>query len=171
MPEKYDMNQVDITITYHEYSSADELDTADKALLGEARNAMKSAYAPYSTYHVGAAVRLQNGEIITGNNQENAAYPSGLCAERVALFYASSQYPDIPVESIAIAAKAKYYDISAPVTPCGSCRQVMAETENRFHNQLRLIMSGENGKIIVVKGVKNILPLMFHADELKKTHS
>jgi cytidine deaminase len=165
------MNQVDITITYHEYNSPEELDSGDRDLLAEARNAMKSAYAPYSTYHVGAAVMLGNGKIVTGNNQENAAYPSGLCAERVALFYASSQYPEVPVKSIAIAAKAKYYDIGAPVTPCGSCRQVMAETESRHHNHLRLIMSGDNGKIIVVEGVENILPLMFHAEELKKTQT
>ncbi|MBM3437304.1 MAG: cytidine deaminase [Bacteroidetes bacterium] len=165
------MNHIDIVISYHEYESTEELTSEDRSLLDEARRAMKSAYAPYSTYHVGAAVLLENGKIVSGNNQENAAYPSGLCAERVALFYASSQYPEVPVKSIAIAAKAKYYDISAPVTPCGSCRQVMAETENRHHNHMRLIMGGENGKIIIVEGVKNILPLMFHAEELKKSKS
>jgi len=161
------MNQIDIVISYHEYNSIADLDPADRSLLEDARLAMKSAYAPYSAYHVGAAVLLENEKVVSGNNQENAAYPSGLCAERVALFYASSQYPDTPVKAIAIAAKAKNFDISTMVTPCGSCRQVMAETENRFHTNMRLIMGGENGTIIIVEGVKNILPLMFHADELK----
>jgi cytidine deaminase len=165
------MNQVDIVISYHEYDNTGELNSEDRKLLLEARKAMESAYAPYSTYHVGAAVLLENGKVVSGNNQENAAYPSGLCAERVALFYASSQYPEVPVKSLAIAANAKFGNISAPVTPCGSCRQVMAETENRHHNHLRLIMEGVNGKIIVVEGLKNILPLMFHADELKKAKS
>jgi cytidine deaminase len=117
---------------------------------------------------VGAAVLLDNGKIFTGNNQENVAYPSGICAERVALFYASSQYPDIPVKAIAISARARGFKINSPVTPCGSCRQVMAETENRFQQKMKLIMRGENGKINVVDGIKNLLPLMFRAEELKK---
>jgi cytidine deaminase len=162
------MKKNEIIISYHEYDHIDELNEADHSLLEAARKAIKSAYAPYSAYHVGAAVLLDNGEIVTGNNQENVAYPSGICAERVALFYASSQYPDIPVKAIAISARAKGFKVNSPVTPCGSCRQVMVETENRFHQEMRLIMRGENGKINVVDGVKNILPLMFRAEELKK---
>ena len=161
------MNKIDFTISYKEYSSIEELNPDDRSLLEHARKAIKSAYAPYSTYHVGAAVLLDNGQIVTGNNQENVAYPSGICAERVALFYASSQFPEVPVKAVAVSAKAKHFRIKSPVTPCGSCRQVMAETENRFHCEMRLIMHGENGKIIVVEGVKNILPLMFTAEELK----
>lgn len=162
------MKKKDITISYSEYESIEELSNDDHLLLVRSQKAVESAYAPYSTYHVGAAVLLENGEIITGSNQENAAYPSGLCAERVALFYASSQYPDVPVKSIAISARAREFKINSPVTPCGSCRQVMAETENRFGNSLRLIMRGGNGNIIIIDGVKNILPLMFQANELKK---
>ena len=162
------MKKTDITISYIEFESIEELSNEDRLLLKHSQNAIASAYAPYSTYHVGAAVLLENGEIITGSNQENAAYPSGLCAERVALFYASSQYPDVPVKSIAISARARDFKIHSPVTPCGSCRQVMAETENRFGNSLRLIMRGGNGNIIIIDGVKNILPLMFQANELKK---
>lgn len=162
------MKKIDLTISYQEYERVDDLNESDRLLLEHARIAIKSAYAPYSTFHVGAAVLLENDEIITGNNQENVAYPSGICAERVALFYASSQYPDIPVKAIAIAARAKGFNVNSPVTPCGSCRQVMAETESRFNNNLRLIMRGENGKIIIIEGVKNILPLMFQAEELKK---
>lgn len=162
------MKEINLNITYKEYESIEELNSEDRSLLECARKAIKSAYAPYSTYHVGAAVLLDNGKIISGNNQENVAYPSGICAERVALFYASSQYPDVPVKSIAISAKAKGFNVNEPVTPCGSCRQVMAETETRFQNNLRLIMRGENGKINIIEGVKNVLPLMFHAEELKK---
>lgn len=162
------MKKNEIIISYQEYDHIDELNEADRLLLEAARQAIKSAYAPYSAYHVGAAVLLENGEIVTGNNQENVAYPSGICAERVALFYASSQYPDVSVKAIAISARAKGFRVNSPVTPCGSCRQVMAETENRFQKEMKLIMRGENGKINVVDGVKNILPLMFRAEELKK---
>ena len=162
------MKKNEIIISYQEYEHIDELNETDHLLLEAARKAIKSAYAPYSDYHVGAAVLLENGETVTGNNQENVAYPSGICAERVALFYASSQYPEIPVKAIAVSAKAKGFSVHSPVTPCGSCRQVMAESENRFKNQLRLIMRGENGKIIVMTGVSNLLPLRFHADELKR---
>jgi len=162
------MKNIDLTVSFKEFSGDDELQAEEKALLAEAKQAMDRAYAPYSTYNVGAAVLLDNGEIITGNNQENVAYPSGICAERVALFYASSRFPDIPVKAIAITAKAKDFKINQPVTPCGSCRQVMAETETRFGNKMKLIMKGENGKIIMVEGVNNILPLMFFAEQLKK---
>ena len=162
------MKKIDLKISYIEYDDAEGLIAEDRSLLKHAEKAINTAYAPYSAYYVGAAVLLENGEVITGSNQENVAYPSGLCAERVALFYASSRYPDIPVKAIAICAKAKDFKINSPVTPCGSCRQVMAETENRFGKELKLIMKGENGKIQVIEGVKNILPLMFYADELKK---
>jgi cytidine deaminase len=126
------------------------------------------AYAPYSTFRVGAAVLLKNGKIFTGNNQENMAYPSGLCAERVALFYAASQYPDVAVKAIAVTAHASDFEIDHPVAPCGACRQVMAETENRSQEKMRLIMMGEKGKVQIIEGVDNILPLMFHEENLKK---
>jgi cytidine deaminase len=163
------MKKIEVTVSYIEYESPDELGDDDRLLLEKARGAIRSAYAPYSAYHVGAAVLLENGKIFTGNNQENVAYPSGICAERVALFYASSQYPDVPVKAMAISAKAKGFKVHSPVNPCGSCRQVMAETENRFGNKLRLIMRGENGKINVIAGVSNLLPLMFRAEELKRS--
>ncbi|MBC8487710.1 MAG: cytidine deaminase [Bacteroidetes bacterium] len=162
------MKKIDITISVQEYDKTEELNPEDRSLLERAKNAIGSAYAPYSAYRVGAAVLLENGEIITGNNQENVAYPSGLCAERVALFYAASQFPDVPVKAIAITAKANGFVIETPVTPCGSCRQVMAETENRFKNKMKLVMMGEKGKVQVIDGVENILPLMFHAEKLKK---
>jgi cytidine deaminase len=163
------MKNIEITVSLKEFNGEDELLSEDKSLLEEAKKAMNRAYAPYSAYNVGAAVLLENGEIITGNNQENVAYPSGICAERVALFYASSKFPDVPVKTIAITAKARDFKIEQPVTPCGSCRQVMAETETRFGNTMKLIMKGEDGKIIMVEGVNNILPLMFYAEQLKKS--
>ena len=163
------MKKIDVAVSFLEFEGPEELSEEDRNLLEQARGAIKSAYAPYSAYHVGAAVLLENGRIFTGNNQENVAYPSGICAERVALFYASAQYPEVPVKAIAVSARAKGFKVHSPVTPCGSCRQVMAESENRFNNKLKLIMRGENGKINVVHGVSNLLPLMFRADELKRT--
>jgi cytidine deaminase len=163
------MKKIDIAVTYFEYEGLEELEEEDRTLLERAREAINAAYAPYSAYHVGAAVLLENGKVFTGNNQENVAYPSGICAERVALFYASSQYADVPVKAIAVSARAKGFTVHSPVTPCGSCRQVMAESENRFNNKLKLIMRGDNGKINVIHGVSNLLPLMFRAEELKRT--
>jgi cytidine deaminase len=122
---------------------------------------VKTAYAPYSEFHVGAAVLLENGEIIAGNNQENAAYPSGLCAERVALFYAGSQYPTIAIKTIAISVKSKNVIISEPLSPCGGCRQVIAEYENKFKKPIRIIMSGEKGQIYIANSIESLLPLMF----------
>lgn len=162
------MKKVNIAVEYMVYESAEDLNESDRSLLDEAGKAVAKAYAPYSTYHVGAAVLLENGEVITGNNQENIAYPSGLCAERVALFYAASQNPEAIVKTIAITAGANGFKISEPVTPCGSCRQVMAETENKQEEKIRVIMKGETGRVYITNGIENLLPLMFHAVELKK---
>lgn len=132
----------------------EELEPLDRELVDEAIRASNNAYAPYSDFKVGAAVRL-NDVIITGNNQENSAYPSGLCAERVALFYAQSQFPNTPIDSIAIFANSK--DVSAS---CGACRQVMAEYELRHKQAIRIIMT--NGKKVrIVNGIKNLLPMIF----------
>jgi len=131
-----------------------------KMLIEEAKNATFSAYAPYSEYRVGAAVLLDNGTIITGNNQENAAYPSGLCAERTALFFANSQYPDVPVKAIAIAAYNKGGFTKEVCTPCGSCRQVLVEIENRYNKLIEIIMYGED-HIYEVDSIRDLLPLSF----------
>ncbi len=162
------MKKKELTISYFEFNNPRELSSEDSDLFAAAETAIPQAYAPYSGFKVGAAVLLENGEIITGNNQENAAYPSGLCAERVALFYASSKFPDVPVKTIAISAQATDFSFKGPVAPCGSCRQVMAETENRFQNNVRIIMKGVSGKIYIIEGINNLLPWMFIADELKK---
>ena len=129
-------------------SSEKELSSTDKKLLSLAKKSAKSAHAPYSKFKVGSAVLLTNGKIISGNNQENAAYPSGLCAERVALFYTSSQFPKAKIKSIAITS-----------LPCGACRQVMAEYEFKQKSKIRIIMVGEKGRMFIAEGTGNLLPL------------
>lgn len=162
------MQEFTLSCTFQSYDSPADLPAADRELLNEAIRAAENAYAPYSQFHVGAALRLKNGKIILGNNQENVAYPSGLCAERVALFYASATHPGEPVEALAITAKTSNFHIQEPVTPCGSCRQVMAETEKKQGRNMHIIMKGENEKVYVTESAACLLPLMFKADELKK---
>jgi cytidine deaminase len=157
-----------IQIDVEEYASISELPEADAQLLELAVKSIDTAYAPYSHYRVGAALRLSNGKIISGNNQENAAYPSGLCAERVAMFYAKSQFPDKNIESIAIAARSDDFIIQEAVAPCGACRQVMAEYQSHQNSSIRVIMKGEKGSILAVKAIDDLLPLLFHAEELKR---
>ena len=157
-----------ISLIVEEYDSPDELNAPDRELLENAVRASQTAYAPYSSFRVGAALRLSDGQIILGNNQENAAYPSGLCAERVALFYAQAHFPAEAVEAIAIYANATDFTLRQPVTPCGACRQVIAEYEHRHKVKTRILMSNGNGKVQVVNGAGNLLPLMFYLEELKK---
>jgi cytidine deaminase len=154
------MQEKKIEFHYTEYALLRELDASDIELAQAAIDITEKAYAKYSGFHVGAAVRLKNGIIITGNNQENAAYPSGLCAERVALFYANAQYPDEPIVALAVAAKNHDVLVSLPTAPCGACRQVILETEVRFQQPIRMILVGQD-KIFVVPGVKELLPLSF----------
>jgi cytidine deaminase len=157
-----------ISIVVEEFTSLTELSKSDRDLLEQATLASETAYSPYSGFQVGAAVRLDNGMVISGNNQENAAYPSGLCAERVALFFAQAQFPGIPVEAIAIFARSEEFALEKPVTPCGSCRQVMAEYENRHGRKMRVIMGNGDGKAQIIEGIENLLPLMFMLEKLKK---
>jgi cytidine deaminase len=149
-----------IELKVFEYSNLDELPDGDKLLLQSARAAARKAYAPYSRFRVGAAVLLENGEIIIGNNQENAAYPSGLCAERVALFYASANFPSIGVKALAIS---NLNDKDA--TPCGACRQVIAEYEDLSGIPVRIILNGVNS-IKVFEGIDNLLPLRFKKEDM-----
>lgn len=160
------MEEHEISITYTELESIEELDAVDRNLLLRAIGACDNAYAPYSSFKVGAALLLENGEIVCGSNQENAAYPSGLCAERVAMFAASAEYPGVAFTAIAITAKAKGFVINYPVSPCGACRQVMAEYENTGKKPLRVILKGESGKIIIIKNSTNLLPLAFSSTNL-----
>jgi cytidine deaminase len=154
------MKQRAFTIRMAEYERLEELSGTQVELVKKAIEAAGHAYAPYSGYKVGAAVLLGNGEIIIGNNQENAAYPSGICAERVAIFYAGSRYPGIPALSMAIAA---WYDgmlQEEPVTPCGGCRQVLYEKETQGGVPLELILYGTR-LIRVIRQATDLLPIPF----------
>ena len=162
------MKQVTDQITYDLYDSIAELSGEDRKLLEAAIGATSSAYAPYSNFHVGAAVLMENGEIVKGSNQENAAYPSGLCAERVAVFAAAAHFPGVKIKSIAITAKFNDQPELLSVSPCGDCRQVIAEYEHRYNANIRLIMTNENGKVMVIHNLRTLLPLMFNAENLKK---
>jgi cytidine deaminase len=159
------MKTTEIRIIVHEYQSIDELSGNDQDLLMEARRITALAYAPYSGFHVGAAVLLENGTVVTGNNQENSAYPSGLCAERVALFYANANYPEASVKSIAISAAKNGILVNEPVKPCGSCRQALAEAEVRFGTPIRIILDGQDS-ILVLQGMESLLPLSFSKKDL-----
>lgn len=159
------------TLEVHYLDSELELHPDDAKLLQHAHAATARAYAPYSKFRVGAAVRLNNGEIISGSNQENAAYPSGLCAERVALFYANSNFPEQDIEAIAVTVRGEGNLINEPITPCGSCRQVMAEFENKAGKPMKVIMQGETGVIMMVESVNMLLPFSFLDDYLIKYSS
>jgi len=162
------MNLVDLHIQIEEYDQISELQSTDRELLEKAWDACDSAYAPYSKFNVGAAVLLANGEIVSGNNQENAAYPSGLCAERVAMYYASAKYPGIAMKAIAVAVKSEIVQLDEPASPCGSCRQVMAEYEHLYDSKMRVILGSPHTKIQILNGIDNLLPLSFYAEGLKK---
>ncbi|MEM9051911.1 MAG: cytidine deaminase [Bacteroidota bacterium] len=155
------MGSHSIEIVFNKYSSIEELEVVDKTLFEAAIEAMKSAYAPYSEFPVGAAILLENGEIILGSNQENIAYPSGLCAERVALFAAATQFPNVPIVSLAITTQPQAKDSSSEITPCGACRQVMLEYERRHSKDFKVITGAANGPITVFKNARSLLPLAF----------
>ena len=162
------MKKTVVQSEFFEFESADELNDEDKKLVAEAKSSAKDAYAPYSNFYVGAAVLLANGMIVKGNNQENASYPIGLCAERVAIFSAGANYPGVEIKAIAITAFSKEFLIDKPVAPCGACRQAIAEYEHRYKNPIRLILIGEKGNAVVAEGIKQFLPFMFNGDDLKK---
>jgi len=162
------MKQLNLTIPVEVFESINELNSSDQALVNAAKEACTKAYAPYSAFKVGAAVLLENGKTITGSNQENAAYPSGLCAERTAMFYANAQYPDTAVMAIAIIAMNANGIIENPVAPCGACRQVLLETELRFKKPYDILLVGQSG-IQKIKSSKDLLPLSFVGEGLLKS--
>ena len=156
-----------LEITYSEYSSVDELPQNDANLLNAAIEALNGSYAPYSNFNVGAAVQLDNGVIVKGANQENIAYPSGLCAERTALFSAHANYPDNKVVSIALTSSQNGLLLATPPFPCGACRQVMAQTQTRNGSPLKIIIGGSD-KILVFNSVESLLPFIFASEEVGK---
>ena len=159
------MKELTITAVLNVYKF-EELIEADRTLLQAAMDATKRSYAPYSKFSVGAAARLNNDVIVTGTNQENAAYPSGLCAERTTLFYANSQYPDQAVATLAVAARTERDFLDAPIPPCGACRQVILETEKRFNQPMRILLYGKE-EVYEVKSIRDLLPLSFDGSEME----
>ena len=147
--------------------SYDELNEQDRALIDAAKSATRHSYAPYSRFQVGAAALLGDGTVVTGANQENAAYPSGLCAERTALFHAGSAHPDKAVTAMAIAAQSKGVFTPTPIAPCGACRQVMLETEQRYGLPIRIVLYSTRAVCIIEGGVRELLPLTFDASMLE----
>ena len=165
------MIKKDLSFHIYEVENISELNDREQELVMLARKMTDSAYAPYSEFFVGAAVLLENGEIITGSNQENGAYPSGLCAERVAVFAASAMFPGVPMKVIAVSAKTARLEMEEPVSPCGACRQVLLEYEMLQKKPIRVLLSKEDGKIIILEKVNDLLPLSFSGNGLKKSSS
>jgi cytidine deaminase (EC 3.5.4.5) len=161
------MKKDEYKFAYEVYDSIDELNDEDAWLLQEAREVTEHAYAPYSQFRVGAVAKMANGEIVAGSNQENASFPVGLCAERVLLASASSLYPKVPIESMAISYQSANGPSDHPITPCGICRQALQEFSNRVAHHIRLILGGLEGKIYVITDAAMLLPLGFSSEELR----
>jgi cytidine deaminase len=155
------MRNLDIRSHFEEYQDINELSEDDQELYKSAVEARDKAYAPYSEFSVGAALRLENGLIVSGNNQENAAYPSGMCAERVAVWSALSQYPEVKITKLFITARSEKKEVKRPVSPCGSCRQTLAEYEVRQKQPMEVYFTGETGIILKATSVRDLLPFMF----------
>lgn len=158
------MAQKVLNIAYEEFSSPQEMDPRDQELVAAAIDAQKGSYSPYSRFQVGAALLMEDGTIVKGANQENIAYPSGLCAERVAMFWASANMPDVDMDTLAIAGADKGVLCESPASPCGACRQVMAEYQKKFKRPLKIILVGAK-RIRKFQKVDDILPFIF--DSLK----
>lgn len=163
------MTSHEIKINFDEYEALADLDKKDHTLCLEAVKALENSHSPYSNFAVGAALRLQSGKIIYGSNQENVAYPSGLCAERVALFHWGANHPDDPIEAIAITAHTSDFKLSKPVTPCGSCLQVLAEYEKKQDQKLKIMLFCEEGPVWIVRGSESFLPFLFFEERLAQS--
>jgi len=161
------MEEIKKESVVQKYTSAQELPAADRELLEQAKQATETAYAPYSKFRVGCALILENGIVVKGSNQENIAYPSGLCAERVAIFHAGASYPDVPVVAMAVTARSENYTVKNPVMSCGACLQAMSEYEMRFHKPIRIILQGETGDIYVAEGLQTFMPFRFWEEGLR----
>lgn len=155
------MKPLTITSRLEVYESLEELPGDIQALMDRAVTARESAYAPYSNFQVGAAIQLENGEIVIGSNQENASYPSGLCAERTAVYAAGAMHPDVAIQRIIITAKSRRHQVVSPVPPCGACRQALVEYEVKQESPIELFFMGETGKVVKAESVKDLLPLVF----------
>lgn len=155
------MKEIKIETVLNVYDTLDELPTDVVSLMKKAMEARDKSYSPYSNFSVGTALLLENNEIITGSNQENASYPSGLCAERTAIFYAGSQFPDVKIKRMAIIAGSKLKITDKPIPPCGACRQSIAEYEIKQDAPIEIYFMGEQGKVVRSYSLANLLPLGF----------
>lgn len=160
------MKEVKIESTLYVYESIEELAVDVKELMSKAVEARDKAYAPYSKFNVGAALILDNGEVITGSNQENASYPSGLCAERTAIYYAGAKYPKANIVKMAITAASQNQKTTAPIPPCGACRQAIAEYEVKQDSDIEIYFMGETGSVAKSNSLANLLPLVFDKSKL-----
>jgi cytidine deaminase len=155
------MKDIKIESTLTVYDNFSELPSDIASLMEKAIEARKNAYAPYSKFSVGAAILLDNNQIVTGNNQENASYPSGLCAERTAIYYAGAQYPDAKILKMALTAGSRINQTITPIPPCGACRQAIAEYEVKQESPIEIYFMGETGKVVKSNSLANLLPLGF----------
>ncbi|MBS1502253.1 MAG: cytidine deaminase [Bacteroidetes bacterium] len=160
------MTEHEIKIKFKEYASVEELDEAENALCLEAVKALKTSHSPYSKFRVGAAMQLRSGKILHASNQENAAYPSGLCAERVALFHWGANHADDPIESMAVTAQTDQFELNKPVTSCGACLQVLAEYEKKQNSPIKMLFYCQGGPVWAATGVETFLPFLFFEDRL-----
>ncbi|APU67565.1 MAG: cytidine deaminase [Bacteroidota bacterium] len=155
------MKPLTITSRLEVYDSLDELPEHIQSLMKQAIETRNTAYAPYSSFQVGAAMKLDNGQVVVGSNQENASYPSGLCAERTAVYAAGAQFPGAQIEHLAISAKSLKHQVVSPVPPCGACRQALVEYEVKQEKPIEIYFMGETGKVVKAESVKDLLPLVF----------
>jgi len=146
----------------------DELSNDEQMLIKKAQNILKTSYSSYSGFSVGASILLDNGVTIEGSNQENVAYPSGLCAERVVLFYTGAKYPNNTIKTIAISALSKSFEIEDYISPCGACRQVMAEYEEKQSAKIKILLHSPNDKVLISNSVEDLLPFVFRSPFLKR---
>ncbi|HWR34211.1 MAG TPA: cytidine deaminase [Chitinophagaceae bacterium] len=160
------MKEKKFEFEYEVYEDISQLTEQDAWLLREAKAATKQAYAPYSNFHVGAVAMMENGQVVSGTNQENASYPVGICAERVLLGSVATLQPNVPIKSIAISYNSEDGKSDHPISPCGMCRQSLLEYETRLKKPIRLILGGMEGKVYIIKTASLLLPFAFTGDEL-----
>ena len=160
------MTEHEIKIKFKEYASIEELTSEDKTLCAEATKALKTSHSPYSKFRVGVAMQLQSGKILRASNQENAAYPSGLCAERVALFHWGANHADDPIVTMAVTAETDEFKLNKPVTSCGACLQVLAEYEKKQGKAIKMLLYCQRGPVWLATGVESFLPFLFFEDRL-----
>ncbi|MBT8220420.1 MAG: cytidine deaminase [Bacteroidia bacterium] len=161
------MKVENIRIQYDTYVSQDELESSDLELLNAARANLKKSYSPYSNFKVACAIRLGNGKIITGTNQENASFPVGLCAERVALSAVDAMHRGVKIIEMAITASSERHEIDHPIAPCGNCRQAISEAQLKSGNAIKIILQGESGQVFIFKSIDQLLPFSFNHEYLQ----